>query len=129
MALTEIAGNFVEQVTGGRKAELDGDLAHKGKYSEYTSAGAVLTVNLAIDECYANVTSTSGGAITLNMPDVSLAKGRRYTINFTFATTNMTINWTGTSATASVTDGASTLVIVRSDGNNWIVETVTPAFA
>ena len=37
-------GNWVEQVTGGRKAKLDGDLAHKGKYSTFDPDGENLPV-------------------------------------------------------------------------------------
>lgn len=115
-------GNWVEQVTGGRKAKLDGDLAHKGKYSTYDPDGENLEVTLGADEGYCKISTTASYSTTVNLPDVSAAKGRRITIEYAYtASKNFTVVYTGTN-TGNATVSSVVTHIYRSDGNNWIVE-------
>lgn len=121
MAATREAGAYVDVDSGGRKVAMDGALAHKHKFSNYVADDAALEVSLLPDEGYVYVTTSgSGGTVKLNLPDVSVARGRVYTVVFTKVTSNLTVGYTGTS-TGDATVSASDRYTYTSDGDNWIV--------
>ncbi len=92
MAATREAGAYVDVDSGGRKVAMDGALAHKHKFSNYVADDAALEVSLLPDEGYVYVTTSgSGGTVKLNLPDVSVARGRVYTVVFTKVTSNLTV--------------------------------------
>ena len=120
MALTTIASAYVSQDNANQTQRQDNEVAHKNKYGTYTSAGAGLEVTLHKNEGYCNVTTTSGGAITLNLPDVSEAKDRTYVVNFTKATTDLTVVYTGT-GTANLVQSSTAVKTFVSSGTAWTV--------
>ena len=94
--------------------------AHKNKKGTYTSDGAPMTVTLGVNEGYVHVTTSASGAITLNLPDVSVAAGREYTVNFTKATTDLTVKYTGT-GTGDLSVTSTSVKIFTSNGSAWSV--------
>ena len=122
MAEVSNASEFITQVNGawGLKEVQEASLAHKNKKGTYTSDGAGMTVTLGVNEGYVHVTTTSGGAITLNLPDVSVAAGREYTVNFTKASTDLTCVYTGT-GTGNLVVSSSSVKVFTSNGSAWAV--------
>ncbi len=117
-----------EEYWGVRKLELDNDIARKHIVSDYTAdeAGA-LAIALNVDQCYVNKFNTfSGTAVTVSLPDVSIAKDRQYVLEYDVDdTTVFTVEMTGTS-TADFTDavdGTGKVVVFSSDGLNWTNDT------
>jgi len=120
MALTTIASAYIDQANANQTQRQDNEVAHKNKYGTYTSAGAGLVVTLHKNEGYCSVTTTSGGAITLNLPDVSEAKDRTYVVVYTHDSANCTCVYTGTGTANLVLSGSATKTFV-SNGTAWTV--------
>lgn len=107
MAETVIVGQYVDPLPSkpGRNASStdahskcrlkwyqDRTRCHKGKVSNYASDGAPLTVNLEHWEGLVNITSSASGAVTCNLPSATeFHDGGKIVINFTKATTNLSI--------------------------------------
>ena len=120
MAEVSIASQYVSQANANQSQRQDNEVAHKNKYGTYTSDGGAMEVTLGLLEGYCNVTTTSGGAITLNLPDVAEAKDRTYVVVYTHDTTNCTCVYTGTGTANLVLSGTATKTFV-SDGTAWTV--------
>ena len=120
MAEVSVVSQYVSQANATQSARQDNELAHKNKWGTYTSDGAGMTVNLGLLEGYCSVTTSSGGAITLNLPDVAEAKDRTYVVVFVKASTNLTVVYTGTGTANLAVSSSSTKTFV-SDGTAWTV--------
>lgn len=120
MAEVSIASQYVSQANANQSQRQDNEVAHKNKYGTYTSDGGAMEVTLGLLEGYCNVTTTSGGAITLNLPDVAEAKDRTYVVSFTKDTTDLTVVYTGT-GTGNLTVSATSDKTFVSSGTAWTV--------
>tara|TARA_R100000808_G_C2115751_1_gene128439 strand:- start:652 stop:1059 length:408 start_codon:yes stop_codon:yes gene_type:complete len=131
MAETVIAGQYVDPIPsepGRNAARADGQTrcnlkwyqdrkrCHKGKVSEYISDSAPMTINLEHWEGLVYITSSSGGAVTCNLPAATeFHNGGKIVINFTKVATNLSIvseqgATTAVSATGTATATSNGLV-------------------
>ena len=99
------------------KFHQDRKRCHKGKVSNYASDGAPMTIDLEHWEGLVNITSTASGAVTCNLPSAAeFSNGGKIVINFTKATTNLSIVSEQGVTTAVTSSGTKT---ATSNGVVW----------
>jgi len=127
MAEVIVVGKYVDPIPGAGSTSatwtrhLNRTKCHKYEISTYTSDGAPITKVLEHYQGYVNATSSASGAISLQLPNANeMGANAKVVINFTKATTNLTIVDNGGGAGDTVVS-TSKLCTCTSDGDSWAI--------